>query len=63
MIQQAFVWSLAPSAAQMLDVEKPQPLGWNKDAAWGLLLQGFLLASPARGKGKVFLSHPCAAWA
>ena len=62
-IQQAFVWSFAPSAAQMLDMEKPQPLGWSKDAAWGLLLLGLLLASPAQAKGKVFLSHPCAAWA
>jgi len=47
----------------MLDMEKPQPLGWSKDAAWGLLLLGLLLASPAQAKGKVFLSHPCAAWA
>lgn len=64
----AFVWSCAPSAAQMLDKEQPQPLGWSKDAAWGVLLLQLSLASPSWTEGKVLgrvvqvlkiLSHIC----
>lgn len=64
----AFVWSCAPSAAQMLDKEQPQPLGWSKDAAWGVLLLQLSLASPSRTEGEVLgrvvqvfkiLSHIC----
>lgn len=64
----AFVWSCAPSAAQMLDKEQPQPLGWSKDAAWGVLLLQLSLASPSWTEGEVLgrvvqvfkiLSHIC----